>query len=226
MRAGEIHVFVMWLSSRLRLGVFLRGLSHVERKASRTFMNLQAKIEYIVSRFCVRQLASRYLSVGRHEIGLRKTDLGQPHLGGFQGVGAHQLNISISHCVRGIAIAFTHKGRVGVDFEGHRHSPAATAAVARWLTGAERTLVESRQIWDCWTRKEALLKGLGLGLSGLASIPPLEHQANLASAGNALWTVESLSVAPDCSLACASERFRGRIRLSTFRSFKTINRSF
>jgi 4'-phosphopantetheinyl transferase len=220
--AGEIHVFVVWLSSRLRPGTLLRGLSRVEREVSRTFMNTQARIEYIASRFCVRLLASRYLGLGRCEIVLRKTAMGQPQLVNLRGTRAHHLNISLSHSSRGIAIAFANKTRIGVDLEMHR----PTAAVARWLIGAERTLVEPRQILDCWTRKEALLKGLGLGLFGLASIPPLEHRTNVVTAGVAVWTVDSLSIAPDCSLACAVESVRGRIRLFTFRSCTTITRSF
>jgi len=225
LRAGEVHVFLVWLSSRLRPGTLLRGLSRVERKVSRTFINAQSSIEYIASRFCVRLLASKYLGIGRREIELRKTATGQPQLVSLRGGRAHHLNISLSHCVRGIAIAFAHKTRIGVDLEMHRPS-TTTAAVARWLIGAERTLVEPRQILDCWTRKEALLKGLGLGLFGLASIPPLEQRTNVATAGVSVWTVDSLSVAPDCSIACATESVQRRIRLFTFRSCTTINRSF
>jgi len=226
LRAGEIHVFVVWLSSRLRRSALLRGLSRMERKVARTFMNVQAKIEYIASRFCMRLLASKYLDIGRCKIELRKTATGQPLLKSFRGACAHHLNVSLSHSVGGIAIALAHKTRIGVDLETHRQSPAAAAAVARWLIGAERDLVEPRLIWDCWTRKEALLKGLGLGLLGLASAPPLEHRTNVTTAGAAAWTVASLSVSPDCSLACAAESVRGRVRLFTFRSCTTINRSF
>jgi 4'-phosphopantetheinyl transferase len=225
LRSGEVHVFVVWLSSRLRHGTLLRGLSRVERKVSRTFMNVQARIEYIASRFCMRLLASKYLGIGRCEIELRKTETGQPQLVSLRGARAHHLNISLSHCVRGVAIAFAHKTRIGVDLEMHRPL-VATKAMARWLIGAERSLVEPRQMLDCWTRKEALLKGLGLGLFGLASAPPLEHRTNVATAGAAVWTVDSISVAPDCSLACAAESVQRRIRLFTFRSCTTINRSF
>jgi 4'-phosphopantetheinyl transferase len=226
LRAGEIHVLVVWLSPRLRPGTLLRGLSRVERKVARTFMNVQAMTEYIASRFCLRLLASKYLGVGPYDFELHKTATGQPQLVSLRGASPHHLHISLSHCVRGIAIAVAHKTRIGVDLETHRRPPAATEAVARWLIGAERTLVGSRQIFDCWTRKEALLKGLGLGLSGLASVPPLEHRTNVATAGATVWTVDSLSVAPDCSLACAADRVQRRIRLFAFRSCTTINRNF
>lgn len=189
---------------------------------SRTFMNAQARIEYIASRFCMRLLASKYLGVGRCEVVLRKTATGQPQLASLRGARAHHLNISLSHCARGIAIAFAYKTRIGVDLEMHR----PTKAMARWLIGAERTLTEPRQIWDCWTRKEALLKGLGLGLFGLASIPTLEHRTNVVTTGVTSWTVGSLSVAPDYSLSCAAESVQGRIRLFIFRSCASINRSF
>ncbi|CAE6867181.1 hypothetical protein R75461_08350 [Paraburkholderia nemoris] len=224
-RAGQIHVFVVWQSSRLRAGALLPGLSRAEQKMSRTFISGQARVEFIVSRFCLRLLASRYLGVSQREIELRKTATGQPRLVNPRRSRDHRLNISLSHCARGIAIALARKARVGVDLETHQQQSATIAAVARLLTGRERTLTEPSQIWDCWARKEALLKGLGLGLSGLGSVPPLEHQTNAASTGIAVWTVASLSVTPDCSLACAAEGMR-RFRLFTFRSCKTINRSF
>ena len=208
LRAGEIHVFVVWLSSRLRPGPSCAD-SREEQKASRTFLNHQTRIEYIASRFCMRLLASKYLGIGRFEIALRKTAMGRPLLLSLHDAGACHLNISLSHCARGIAIAFAHRTRIGVDLEMHR----PTETVARWLVGAERTLAEPRQILDCWTRKEALLKGLGLGLFGLASAPSLENRTNVVAAGIAIWTVNSLSVAPDCSLACAAEKAQSRIRL-------------
>ena len=186
----------------------LCGLSREEQKASRTFLNHQTRIEYIASRFCMRLLASKYLGIGRFEIALRKTAMGRPLLLSLHDAGACHLNISLSHCARGIAIAFAHRTRIGVDLEMHR----PTETVARWLVGAERT-AEPRQILDCWTRKEALLKGLGLGLFGLASAPSLENRTNVVAAGIAIWTVNSLSVAPDCSLACAAEKAQSRIRL-------------
>lgn len=224
-RAGHIHVFVVWPSSRLRVGALLRGLSRKEQKTSRTFICEQARMEFIVSRHCLRLLASRYLGVNQREIGLCKSAAGQPRLVNPRRARNHRLNISLSHCAGGVAIALARKSRVGVDLETHQQRPAAIAAVARLLTGKERTLTESSQIWDCWARKEALLKGLGVGLSGLGSIPPLEHETNAASMGAAAWTVASLAAAPDYSLACAAEGIK-RFRLFNFRSCTTINQSF
>lgn len=62
---------------------------------------------------------------------------------------------------------------VGVDVQEHRHDDARAAADECWLTAAEeRALGELPRaerllaITRCWTQKEAVLKGLGLGLRG------------------------------------------------------------
>jgi phosphopantetheinyl transferase len=195
---------------------------------SRTFLNVQAKIEFIASRFCLRLLASKYLSVSHSNIVLNKTVMGRPLIRKLKGRRDHSLNlnISLSHCARGIAIAFVRKSRIGVDIETHQHAPGSVAAVMRLMTDAERICDDTRQIWNSWTRKESLLKGLGCGLYGLRGIPSLEHQTNSVSAGGALWTVNSLSLTSDCSLACAVEGMGRRLRLFSFNSCATINRRF
>ncbi|MDX1253492.1 MAG: 4'-phosphopantetheinyl transferase superfamily protein [Gammaproteobacteria bacterium] len=193
---------------------------------ARTFISEQARIEYVASRLYVRTLASRYLGVGQREIELRKNLKGKPRLIDPRGARSYRLNISMSHCIKGVAIAFGRKVRVGVDLEMSRQPSAITAAVARSLTGVERNLTTPHQIWDCWARKEALLKGLGLGLSGLDCAPSLESQINVVKSGAVMWTVASLSLGADCSLAYAVEGIRPRIRLFTCRSYTTINRSF
>jgi 4'-phosphopantetheinyl transferase len=159
-QCGSVHVWVVWLSARLRVAALLRGLSRVERKTARTFISDQARTQYIVSRFCIRMLASRYLGVRPQNIELHKTTKGQPRLMDPKGARSHRLNVSLSHCFKGVAIAFARHALVGVDLETHRQPPATTAAVARLLTGAERALTAPRQIWDCWARKEAFLKGM------------------------------------------------------------------
>lgn len=174
--------------------------------------------------FCVRALAGRYLGLGQHRILLGKTVQGQPRLIDPRNSGSHRLNVSWSHCVKGVAIAFARQGQVGVDLDIHR-PPGATAAVARLLTGTERALTAAPQVWDCWARKEALLKGLGLGLSGLHAAPPLAHQTNAVRAGVSLWTVTSLAYDAGCSLACATEGNRRRIKVFNYKSWTTFNRS-
>lgn len=222
-RAGYIHVFLIRSSARERIGPRLGGLLLAERRASRAYIDVHARIEFIVSRICLRFLASKYLGVKECEISVRKNTLGQPRLVNTQCARAYPLHVSLSHSARGVAIVFARKARVGVDFETHRAPPLG---VTRLLSGAEQVLATPHEIWNCWTRKEALLKAMGLGLSGLASVPTLERESQLVCAGGSQWTVASISVAPDCSLAVAAEGPRPFFRISTFRSCSTLRRSF
>jgi 4'-phosphopantetheinyl transferase len=223
--AGRVLVFIVWLSSRLRTGALLRQLSRKERKEARAFICAKARIEYVVSRYCLRVLASRHLGINPREIEMRKTPTGQPRLVNSNGTREYALNMSLSHCAGGVAIAFADKARVGVDIETHRQPPATLAAAASLLTRAEKTLTEPRQIWDCWTRKEAFLKGLGIGFSGLAGMPSLEHQRNILRSGTAVWTVASIPASRGCSVAYAAEGQLRRLQVFNFRSCKTIHRS-
>ncbi|WP_167761877.1 4'-phosphopantetheinyl transferase superfamily protein [Blastococcus sp. CT_GayMR19] len=60
---------------------------------------------------------------------------------------------------------------VGVDVQEHRDEDARAATAEGWLTTAEERALQGlppadrlRAVTRCWTQKEAVLKGLGLGL--------------------------------------------------------------
>lgn len=97
---------------------------------------------------------------------------GKPYLSNYP-----ELFISISHCKNAVAVA-VNKGNVGVDVESIRkYSPTL---VDRSFNDKERELIAQAKDKDSefsrlWTRKEAYLKYVGTGITGMDSlqqVPP------------------------------------------------------
>lgn len=82
---------------------------------------------------------------------------------------------SISHCREAIAVAISDKV-IGIDIESIRH--ADETLVARTMTKLEQAYVRSNAQPDrafivLWTRKEAILKGMGIGIESFEQLQTL-----------------------------------------------------
>jgi 4'-phosphopantetheinyl transferase len=135
---------------------------------------------------------------------------GKPRLGG--GSLAFNLSHSGGEGLIGIGAGFD----IGVDLEVERAVPEADAFAEEYLSASEREIwrrlpTGSRHRWllDCWTRKEACLKALGVGLSvSPAEIPagagPDTLRVPVAKDGGRKWlAVASLELPSGSSGAAA-----------------------
>ncbi|HET6861264.1 MAG TPA: 4'-phosphopantetheinyl transferase superfamily protein [Streptomyces sp.] len=126
------------------------------------------------------------------------------------------LHLSVSRSGPHWLLAVAAGGPVGVDVERHRAVDVARMAPA-CLTASERSQmagadepVRTRAFFRCWTRKEAVLKGCGVGLAAdLAALDvhPREHPvarvAQSACSCAREWVVQDLTCGPECSAALA-----------------------
>lgn len=105
-----------------------------------------------------------------------------------------ELRFNVSHSGDAALLAFARRREVGIDIECHATGRTAERLARRFLTDAERRLLESldeparsRAALAMWTRKEAMAKARGTGVyrSGL---PELE--LGLGSDGEWLTTVD------------------------------------
>lgn len=83
------------------------------------------------------------------------------------------LNISISHCRRAVAVAISPEGRVGIDVESRRR--VSDGLMERVCTAGELAAVRAAAdptmaFLQLWTRKEAVLKCRGTGIKGFGSM--------------------------------------------------------
>ncbi|MFD6966938.1 4'-phosphopantetheinyl transferase superfamily protein [Streptomyces sp. NPDC059979] len=173
--------------------------------------------EFVTSRAAVRSILSDLFGIPPRHIGLGRracpgcggTDHGPPAL-------VHPgtpLWISVSHTVGRGALALSDRP-VGVDVEQRR--PVELPQLARTvLSTAERQwldrLPDDRArllgFFTCWTRKEAVLKAIGVGITGDLSAwhshPDQSDDIVMDAAADAsgAWRVRDLDLGPDWSAA-------------------------
>lgn len=124
---------------------------------------------------------------------------GKPALAGRSG-----LDFSLSHSGELALVAVASDRRVGADVERVRLRTDVLAIARGSLSARERRTIEApgtdaarrAAFFRCWTRKEAYLKGLGVGLAGGLDTDPDETRG---------WRVRSLQVPPGYAAAVAAE---------------------
>jgi 4'-phosphopantetheinyl transferase len=156
----------------------------------------------------LRRVLSLYLGETPEEIELAEGGLGKPRLA----AEPERLGFNLSHSGELALVAVTRGREVGIDVErekprrdlvalAERALPAADAAAVRAAAEDERTGL----FYGLWTRHEARLKCLGVGLSGGAPPHPIPvavgelpidpgYAAALAVGGDAVavrfWTLD------------------------------------
>lgn len=121
---------------------------------------------------------------------------------------ATSLRISISHTVGCAALAVSQEP-VGVDVEQRRNLPVERLSRVV-LSGSEREHLAAhpegperdREFLRCWTRKEAVLKAVGIGIATNltevetrpGSVGPVDVEAGARAGAAELWSVTDLAL--------------------------------
>src|SRR5262245_2922989 len=177
--AGEVHVWSVPLAATAeQLAAQFATLSADERERAERYRHEPSRRQYVEARATLRALLGRYLDAPATGLHFTHLAQGKPALPG----GELHFNVSHSH---GLAlIAVTREGEVGVDVEHLRAQPTHLDLATRYFTPAEAAALRrlpaaasEEAFFHVWTRKEAFLKALGLGLThGLerfeVSVPP------------------------------------------------------
>ncbi|MFB3787162.1 MAG: 4'-phosphopantetheinyl transferase superfamily protein [bacterium] len=193
-------------------------LSPDERERAARFRFARDRDSYIVARGRLRHILSGYLDWNPNQIRFTYSPAGKPALDKDLEPGGIQFNLA--HSYRRVVYSITRNRRVGVDLE-YRYARTAQTVVEGYFAPGEkvryeRLSPEAREtaffVW--WTRKEAFLKALGMGLSipldqFEVSLAPEEPAAvcwtgwNPSEAGR--WRLLDLEVAADYAGALAVE---------------------
>jgi 4'-phosphopantetheinyl transferase len=164
--AGDVRLWRVDLDAYAR-DVTLDGLSADERaRAARMALAHDAR-RYLASRHALRRVLAAALDRSADDLVIESANLGKPYL---REPGAPHFNLSHSAHVALIGLS---PGRpIGVDIEVIREVPDAEALASAHFTPDERTewaaapgSLRDRTFLACWTRKEACVKALGVGLS-------------------------------------------------------------
>lgn len=116
-----------------------------------------------------RLVLARYLDVSASALAIVYNNYGKPRLA--DRAGSKLLQFNVSHSGEWVVLAVTRAAAVGVDIERHRRLDDAMRLAERFFSLSERTtlaqIADTDQLpafFRCWTRKEAYIKAVGLGI--------------------------------------------------------------
>jgi 4'-phosphopantetheinyl transferase len=207
MAAIEVHVWTVQLRpDESALAHLEKLLSQAELSRADRFHFSKDRQAHIAAHASLRLILASYLNRNPLEIVFTEGLNGKPAVPGIQ--------FNLSHSAGLAIVAVTRDRELGVDVE-HVDSERADLRVAqRFFSPSEFSVLQAlptehqaEAFFNCWTRKEAYLKAIGLGLSVPldsfdVTLAPGE-QARLLRGADSRWRLRSFSPAPSYIAALA-----------------------
>lgn len=217
---GEVHVWAVSLHGDPDALAALLSPKERERAARFRFADHQRRFQ--IGHGALRAILGGYLGVDPSAVEFTQGSRGKPYVSG----AGPFFNLSHSGKLALIAVSPT---EVGIDLEKVRRLDSLTAIARQHFSPSEFSALDALQddarqlaFYRCWTRKEAYIKALGVGLSMpldtfdvslgerpefLACRDPSEQPAN--------WSL--LDVSPGPEFVAAAALRGGQPRLRCFR---------
>jgi 4'-phosphopantetheinyl transferase len=161
-------------------GAELAVLSAEERARAGRFVRARDRRRFARCRAALREILGRLLGAPAVAVRFRVAARGKPELDhapvGDPRADRLSLRFNVSHSSDLALIAVCRGRELGVDLERVRPIPEAARIVGSFFTTAEQAefatipaAARDLAFHRGWTRKEAVLKGFGMGLSGLSA---------------------------------------------------------
>lgn len=172
LRDGPVDVLGLRLDTAVEAGASMASLlSEPERQKAGRFRAQQHQLEYICAHAWLRLLVAERAGLAVEDVVFEEGRHGKPHLAA-EPSGGRLLSFNLSHSGAVALYAFSSEGRdIGVDVEAYRAIPDLERLAQRFFSPDEARALKyyGRDVIDraflaCWTRKEAFIKALGLGL--------------------------------------------------------------
>ena len=209
-----MNVDVWWIALD-RVDEDLALLCAAERTRADGLRGAALRARFIRARCAMRRILAGYLARPPQTLRFAFGEYGKPSLVDDAGGAAH-VRFNLAHADDVAVLAVAHRADVGVDVE--RIDPALDVdALARHIGSNEEceelaALPPSRRheaFFDWWTRKEAALKAIGVGLSREPSevaISPSAQRAGtiVVAPSGERYTVETLAAPPGYAAALAT----------------------
>src|SRR3989440_2488650 len=165
---------------------FRHWLADDELDRAQRFHSDLNRTRYVVGRIALRRVLADRLGCSPAAVRFSYGRNGKPMLEGGRG----HLDFNLAHCGGDAVIALTECAAIGVDIELLRPVPDVESLARLVFSDAERGELELAPdpvlaFLNGWTRKEAYVKALGLGLTAPLTeiIVSLSERAALLSAG-------------------------------------------
>jgi 4'-phosphopantetheinyl transferase len=153
------------------------GLLSDDERRSAEPASASVRRRRVVHRAALRTVLGGYLGRPPAALRFRYGAFGKPRLDEPAG-----LHFNLSRSEDRALIAVSRRGPIGVDVERRADLPDLDALAARTFAAVERERLDElggeRRVhgfWTCWTRKEAVAKAVGAGLS----MPPTSFAVSL-----------------------------------------------
>lgn len=166
---GEIHTWRIHVTETQAVDLDTACLSDDERARAVRFLRLEDAMSFAATRISLRTLIARYLHTRPHSLNFAYSKAGKPVL--LQPAGP-QLEFNVSRSGSFSIIAFSTSRAIGVDVERHDDRLNFESIIETVFSADEKLALATvpdtarrKEFFRYWTRKEAFLKCLGVGLS-------------------------------------------------------------
>lgn len=147
-------------------GVFRERLAHLsedEHRRAEAFTREEPRRRFIVARSQLRKLLGDLLGIAPAEVAFRYGPAGKPAL-----TNDPSVHFNLAHSAD-VAVCVIAKHPVGVDLERRRPMKNAPGLAERWFHPEEQRRIATAvdpldSFFQTWTRKEAVLKLVGVGV--------------------------------------------------------------
>ncbi len=167
---NEIHVWRAQLdlpnvAKERHLGL----LSEDEMNRARSYRFSSDRERYSAGRAALRIILSRYVGISARQLRFEYNSYGKPSLCTDAN---YPCQFNLSHSQNLALISITQQNAVGIDIERMKTGIDFTKIARRFFSTQEQNALVSlsqeevpRAFYRCWTRKEAYIKAMGMGLS-------------------------------------------------------------
>ena len=168
---NEIHVWRAFLElSSTQRQYFMGILSSDELKRMKRFHFKRDEDRFIAARGILRVIMSYYIEKSPEEISFEYTSQGKPIV--TENPGSDTIHFNLSHSNRFALYAVTFNSSIGIDIEFIRTDAVVEQIAQKFFSQNEIRAIQNIQeknrtklFFQYWTRKEALLKAAGDGIS-------------------------------------------------------------
>ena len=226
----EIHVWSTRLDDpKSDVGRLYETLTPDERDRAARFYFEKHRRRFIVGRGILRHIIACYFGVGAAQIRFDYSLKGKPALAEPK---VENFSCNLSHSGDLALYAFSDGAPIGVDVEILRPVEDMDAIARRFFSSLECDMLQGvpaadriEAFFNCWTRKEAYVKAVGLGLwipldSFTVSVAPSEParlvQLRSPSDDAAKWSIHHLRPAVDAVGAVAIPSLNRKLVLRQF----------
>lgn len=164
----DVHIWkILFTDFNDNTDIYTKVLSNDEiLRADRFYFKIDRK-RYIITRAVLKILLTRIMDVAPQKIILENRENGKPYLK----KPLLKIYFNITHSANIGLIALTDIGDIGIDVELFRENFSTEKIARRFFSATEvedflnlPDKNKSLGFFNCWTRKEAFIKALGLGL--------------------------------------------------------------